>query len=105
MGSNLRRRGIRSQADVADLRGAACARKEHDHQRDIWTLDYHEERAAERLKEQKREAMRVCRTECPVIAACFMFALDDRSSTGIWGGTDEVMRERARALRRARGLR
>jgi WhiB family transcriptional regulator, redox-sensing transcriptional regulator len=43
------------------------------------------------------EAKRICRT-CPVRSPCLTWALDQGSSSGIWGGTTEDER---RALRRA----
>jgi WhiB family redox-sensing transcriptional regulator len=44
-------------------------------------------------------ARKICR-DCPVIATCLEFALDERIDHGVWGGCSE--RERRRILKRRR---
>ena len=46
------------------------------------------------------QARRLCAT-CPVRAECLAFAVDDRTTVGIWGGTDENERRRLRRKPRA----
>ncbi len=46
------------------------------------------------------EAIAVCRT-CPVIDECLAYALENRSLSGVWGGTTQGQRSRRRNLRSA----
>lgn len=46
------------------------------------------------------QARRLCES-CPVQAECLAFALADRTTVGIWGGTDEVERRRLRRKQQA----
>ncbi len=44
-------------------------------------------------------ARKICK-DCPVVATCLEFALDERIDHGVWGGCSE--RERRRILKRRR---
>jgi hypothetical protein len=74
-----------------DWTGAACARYDPE----LWF--------ASSTRDQCHEARRVCRTECPIAAACLEWALQTRP-VGIWGATNEMQRTnllRKRARRAA----
>jgi WhiB family redox-sensing transcriptional regulator len=45
-------------------------------------------------------ARRICES-CPVQAECLSFAVADRTTVGIWGGTDEAERRRLRRKKQA----
>lgn len=45
-------------------------------------------------------ARQVC-SRCPVQEECLAFALADRATLGVWGGTDETERRRLRRKRTA----
>ena len=50
------------------------------------------------------QAIRVCKTPCPILAECLEYALDHRLE-GIWGGTTGRQRTTMRKLRGEKGRR
>ncbi|MEV0525997.1 WhiB family transcriptional regulator [Streptomyces sp. NPDC050439] len=69
---------------------AECRRPEYARDRDLWYSD--------RNTGDIGYAVDICKSLCPVRAACAQFALQTREAFGIWGGL--TARQRRSILRR-----
>lgn len=63
---------------------AECRRPEYAKDRDLWYSD--------RKTGDVQYAVDICKTQCPVRAACALYALEKREQFGIWGGLTEANR-------------
>lgn len=76
---------------------AACA-----HRRDIdWFASPEHDRTPGNLNPAERAAIKVCLTECPVLAECRRYALGAKEIYGIWAGLVPEELRRLHKRRRA----